>query len=327
MSIVFIGTPAFAVPTLRRLVAEDYEIAAVITQPDQPAGRGRALRQPAVKVAALELGLSVWQPPSLRDGEAVAHLRRLAPEVIVAVAYGQILRQEVLDIPHRGVLNVHPSLLPRWRGASPVAAAILAGDERTGVTVMLMDAGMDTGPILAQREVAISPHDTTGSLTTVLAELGADLLAETLPRWLAGAIVPQPQDEARATKCALLRKEDGLLDWALPAEDLWRRVRAYNPWPGAYTFLDGQMLHIWRAWPLDARRDAPPGTVVALTEKERESLAAGVGPSVFGVVTGRGMLVVLEAQRAGRRALPADQFLRGMPGLIGRRLSTEPPAP
>lgn len=326
MSIVFIGTPTFAVPTLRRLVAQRYDIAAVITQPDQPAGRGRALRQPAVKEAALELGLPVWQPPSLRDGEAVAHLRRLAPEVIVAVAYGQLLRQEVLDIPHRGVLNVHPSLLPRWRGASPVAAAILAGDERTGVTVMLMDAGMDTGPTLAQREVAISPHDTTGSLTAVLAELGADLLAETLPRWLAGAIVPQPQDESRATKCALLRKEDGLLDWALPAEDLWRRVRAYNPWPGAHTYLDGQMLHIWRAWPLDARRDAPPGTIVALMEKERELVAAGVGPSVFAVVTGRGMLVVLEAQRAGRRALPADEFLRGMPGLIGRRLSAEPPA-
>jgi len=326
MAIVFLGTPAFAVPSLRRLVDDGYQISAVITQPDRPAGRGRAPRPPAVKTAAVELGLPVWQPASLRDPEAVRRLRQLAPEVIVAAAYGQILRQEVLEIPSRGVLNLHPSLLPRWRGASPVAAAILAGDERTGVTIILMDAGMDTGPILSQREVPINPTDTTGSLTNVLAEAGASLLAETLPRWLAGQIEPTPQDEAKATKCPLLKKEDGALDWRLAAVDLWRRVRAYNPWPGAFTYADGEMLHIWQAWPIESAREEAPGTVVTLTDHERAQLPPEAA-NAFGVVAGRGVLAVLQGQRAGRRALPAGELLRGMPWLLGRRLSQTPAGP
>jgi methionyl-tRNA formyltransferase len=268
----------------------------------------------------------VWQPASLRDPEAVRRLRQLAPEVIVAAAYGQILRQEVLEIPSRGVLNLHPSLLPRWRGASPVAAAILAGDERTGVTIILMDAGMDTGPILSQREVPINPTDTTGSLTNVLAEAGASLLAETLPRWLAGQIEPTPQDEAKATKCPLLKKEDGALDWRLAAVDLWRRVRAYNPWPGAFTYADGEMLHIWQAWPIESAREEAPGTVVTLTDHERAQLPPEAA-NAFGVVAGRGVLAVLQGQRAGRRALPAGELLRGMPWLLGRRLSQTPAGP
>lgn len=324
MAIVFLGTPPFAVPSLRRLVDGGYEISAVITQPDRPAGRGRAPRPPAVKTAALELGLPVWQPGTLRDPEAVARLRQLAPEVIVAVAYGQILRQEVLDIPSRGVLNVHPSLLPRWRGASPIAAAILAGDERTGVTIILMDAGMDTGPILSQREVPIGPADTTGSLTAVLSEAAATLLGETLPRWLAGQIEPRPQDEAQATRCPLLRKEDGALDWHLAAIDLWRRVRAYNPWPGAFTYADGEMLHIWQAWPVESRRQETPGTVVTLTDSERAQLPPAAAASAFGVVTGNGVLAIAEGQRPGRRPLRADELLRGMPWLIGCRLSQTP---
>lgn len=326
MAIVFLGTPAFAVPSLRRLVDDGYQISAVITQPDRPAGRGRAPRPPAVKTVAVELGLPVWQPASLRDPEAVRRLRQLAPEVIVAAAYGQILRQEVLEIPSRGVLNLHPSLLPRWRGASPVAAAILAGDERTGVTIILMDAGMDTGPILSQREVPINPTDTTGSLTNVLAEAGASLLAETLPRWLAGQIEPTPQDEAKATKCPLLKKEDGALDWRLAAVDLWRRVRAYNPWPGAFTYADGEMLHIWQAWPIESAREEAPGTVVTLTDHERAQLPPEAA-NAFGVVAGRGVLAVLQGQRAGRRALPAGELLRGMPWLLGRRLSQTPAGP
>lgn len=328
MAIVFLGTPAFAVPSLRRLVGDGYEISAVITQPDRPAGRGRASRPPALKAAALDLGLPVWQPPSLRDPEAVARLRDLAPEVMVAAAYGQILRQEVLDIPPRGVVNVHPSLLPRWRGASPVPAAILAGDSYTGVTIILMDAGMDSGPILAQREIPIGPNDTAGSLTEALAEAGASLLSETLPRWLAGQIQPRPQDEATATTCPLLRKEDGALDWHLAAVELWRRVRAYNPWPGAFTYADGQMLHIWRAWPIEDGRKEAPGTVVRLTEREHGQLPPEAAASApFGVVTGRGVLAVVEAQRAGRRAMPAGELLRGMPWLIGRRLSQTPGSP
>jgi methionyl-tRNA formyltransferase len=309
MALVFIGTPQFAVPSLQRLAEADQDIAAVLTQPDRPAGRGRALTRPPVKVAAGALGLPVLQPPSLRDPEVLEQLRSLAPEAIVAVAYGQLLRPEVLAIPPKGVLNVHPSLLPRWRGASPIAGAILGGDEETGVTIMLMDAGLDTGPVLSQVRHPISTHDTTGSLTEAL----ADLLVETLPRWLAGEIEPQPQDEALATVTRLVAKEDGALDWALPARELWLRVRAYNPWPGAYARLDGEQVHIWQAWPVEAASAEAPGTVIAAPP-------GAPADAAFAVQTGAGALAVTEAQRAGRKRLSADEFLRGLPGLIGRRL-------
>src|SRR5712692_5398207 len=264
MSIVFVGTPAFAVPCLRRLAASGLSISAVITQPDRPAGRGRHPRSTAIKLVAQELGIPVLQPATLRDPGVVDQLAALAPDVMIAVAYGQILRQEVLDIPVQGVLNIHPSLLPRWRGASPIPAAILAGDEGTGVTVMLMDAGMDSGPILAQRQVSIDATDAAETLSRQLSELGAELLAETLPRWLAGEIQPGPQDEAAATTSPLLRKQDGAIDWSMPAVDIWRRVRAYNPWPGAYTSFDDGLVHIWQAWPLEAGADAGAGTILQL---------------------------------------------------------------
>jgi methionyl-tRNA formyltransferase len=317
MSIVFIGTPDFAVPSLRRLAADGHVITAVITQPDRPAGRGRRLAPPPVKVAAEELGLAVLQPPTLRDAEPLDAIRALQPEAIVAVAYGQILRQELLDIPPRGVLNVHPSLLPRHRGASPIAGAILAGDDETGVSIMLMDAGMDSGPVLAQRRVPIGPLDTTGTLTTSLAELGAGLLAETLSRWLAGEIEPQPQDDSRATVTRLIRKEDGALNWHLSAAEIWRRVRAYNPWPGAATRLTGEPLLIRQAWPVDGASGEPPGTVVALPPNVPPEARA----AAFAVQTGDGLLAVLELQRAGRRALSSAEFARGVPGIIGKRLS------
>lgn len=319
MSIVFIGTPAFAVPSLRRLASEGYHIAAVVTQPDRPAGRGRHPAPPPVKSAAEDLGLSVLQPASLRDPDAVGEIASLKPEVIVAVAYGQILRESVLSIPPRGVLNVHPSLLPRWRGASPIASALLAGDEQTGVTIMLMDPGMDSGPILSQKTYPVSPADTTGSLTEALSREGAALLVHTLPRWLAGETEPRPQDESQATVSRLLTKEDGRIDWSKPAADIWRQVRAFNPWPGAYTTLDGELLHVWQAWPLDAAT-AEPGIVTPLTPAQRSRLPEGPDPAAFGVQTGEGMLAVLQVQRAGRRAMPGGDFLRGMPGLIGRRL-------
>jgi methionyl-tRNA formyltransferase len=316
MSIVFIGTPDFAVPSLRRLAADGHVITAVITQPDRPAGRGRHLAPPPVKLAAEELGLTVLQPPTLRDAEPLDAIRALRPEAIVAVAYGQILRRELLDIPPRGVLNVHPSLLPRHRGASPIAGAILAGDDETGVSIMLMDAGMDTGPMLAERRVPISPLDTTGTLTASLAELGAILLAETLPRWLAGEIEPQPQDESRATVTRLIRKEDGVIDWALPAVEIWRRVRAYTPWPAASTALAIEPLLISGAWPVDAASGEPPGNVVALPPNAPPEAQA----AAFAVQTGDGFLAVLQLQRAGRRALSSAEFARGIPGIIGQRL-------
>jgi methionyl-tRNA formyltransferase len=316
MSIIFVGTPAFAVPSLRRLTNAGHEISAVVTQPDRPAGRHRAPQPPPVKLLAEELGLRVLQPESLRDPDAVTELGAVTPDVIVVVAYGQILRPDVLAIPSRGVLNIHPSLLPRWRGASPIPAAILAGDNETGITVMLMDAGMDSGPILSQRRMAIGDDYTTASLSAQLAESGADLLVATMPRWLAGEIEPTPQDGSKATTSPLLRKEDGAIDWRLSATDIWRRVRAYNPWPGAYTSLDGDLLHIWRAWPLDSDSGTEPGTVVEIDD------AVGARPAgaAFAVQTGSGILVPLEVQRAGRRALSADEFRRGVPGLIGRRL-------
>lgn len=317
MPIVFIGTPDFAVPALQRVVAAGYEVSAVFTQPDRPAGRGRTSTAPAVKAAADELGLPVYQPASLKDSGVVEQLRALAPELIVGVAYGQLIVPQVLAIPPRGVLNVHPSLLPRWRGASPVAAAIMAGDEETGVTIMLMDEGLDSGAILSQTARIISATDTSGSLTEALAEEGADLLAGTLPRWLAGEIDPRPQDESRATVCRRLRKADGLIDWTQTATEIWRQVRAYNPWPGAHSSLDGQVLSFWRASPLEAESGEAPGTVVAAPS----GLPAEAEGAAFAVQTGHGMLAVLEAQRAGRRSLGSADLLRGMPALIGRRFA------
>lgn len=319
MAIVFLGTPAFAVPSLRRLVDEGQQIAAVYTQPDRPAGRGRRPTPPPVKGVALELGLPVRQPESLRDPSVLAGFASLRPEAAVGVAFGQILRQEVLEIPPKGVLNVHPSLLPRHRGAAPIPAAILAGDTETGITIISMDPGMDTGPVLAQRSFPIDEWDTTGALTEKLAHVAADLLAETLPRWLRGDIDPRPQDHSLATKARLLKKEHGLIDWALPAIDIWRRVRAYNPWPGARTTVHGRLLHVWEAWPLPGGR-AAPGTVVALNDEQRAGLPPGADEEAFGVQTGDGVLAVLIAQREGRRRLPAGELLRGMRDFIGRRL-------
>jgi len=321
MSIIFVGTPPFAVPSLRRLASAGHAISAVVTQPDRAAGRHRTPLPPPVKLAAEELGLRVLQPENLRDPAAVAELRALAPEAIVVVAYGQILRPDVLAIPDRGVLNVHPSLLPRWRGASPIPAGILEGDEQTGVTIMLMDAGMDSGPILSQEAFAIGVNDTAASLSERLSAAGAELLADTLPRWLSREIEPAPQNNSQATTCPLLRKEDGAIDWRLPATDIWRRVRAYNPWPGAYTSLGGELLHIWRAWPLDQESGAEPRTVVEIADALNAELPAEIAPgSAFAVQTGSGILVPLEVQRAGRRVLSADEFRGGVPGLIGSRL-------
>src|ERR1700674_2531284 len=304
MSIVFIGTADFAVPPLRPLATEGHVIAAVITQPDRPAGRGRRLAPPPVKIAAQELGLTILQPSTLRDAEPLDVIRALQPQAIIAVAYGQILRRELLDIPPRGVLNVHPSLLPRHRGASPIAGAILAGDDETGVSIMMMDAGMDTGPMLAQVRIPIRPDYTTEWLTGQLAHLGADLLAETLPRWLEGQIKPQPQDDSKATVTHLIRKGDGAIDWSLPAVQIWRRVRAYNPWPGASTVLDGEALRLWQAQPLDETSVELPGTIVAVPPGGPPNDVGYDSPG-FAVQTGDTLLTVQVVQPAGARRVTA----------------------
>ena len=326
MSIVFLGTPTFAVASLKRLAADGHRIAAVVTQPDRPAGRNRLPRASAVKTAAHDLSLPVLQPPNLRDPDFIEGLRRLAPEVMVVAAYGEILRRNVLEIPARGVLNVHPSLLPRWRGASPIPAAILAGDKRTGASIMLMDVGMDSGPLLAQTDVPIRDEDTTLSLSHTLADLGADLVARTLPRWLSGELSPEPQNEELATYCPLLRKKDGAIDWELPSIEIWRRIRAYNPWPGAYTQLNGELLHIWRAWPLAVDLAGTSGTLLELPTRLLAQLPDEYrDDAAFAVHTGSGLLVPLELQRAGRRPHSAAEFSRGMRGLADRHLKSPPP--
>ena len=244
--IVFMGSPEFAVPVLRKLSAQ-YPVVGVVTQPDRPAGRGRVLTPPPIKILANELNLPIIQPRRLSESDALEQLHLWSPELIIVAAFGQILKPVVLDLPHYCCINVHASLLPRWRGAAPIQAAILNGDETTGITIMRMDPGIDTGPILSQHPLPISPEDTAGTLSSKLAELGADLLIETLPAYLTGRRLPEPQDESLATYAPMIKKEDGLLDFTATAANLERKIRAFNPWPGSYTFWNGQMLKLQRA--------------------------------------------------------------------------------
>jgi methionyl-tRNA formyltransferase len=307
--VVFLGTPEFAVPSLRALRQSPHiEVVLVVTQPDRPAGRGRRLAPSAVKAYALAQDLPVFQPERLRGNEVLDRLRAADPDLLVIAAYGQLLRQAVLDIPRHGCLNVHPSLLPRHRGSSPVAAAILAGDERTGVTIMLTDRGMDTGPILAQEAIPLGRDETTASLTPRLADLGAALLLRTVPGWVAGTIPSQPQDEAAATLSRQFVKEDGALDWTRPALDLERQVRALNPWPRAYTFANGRRLLVLLARAVDDAAAGTPGTIVA-----------GAGKALL-VATGSGALRLDLVQPEGGREVSGPQFLGNNQGLVGSQL-------
>lgn len=316
MRVVFFGTPEFAVPSLEALVSAGHEIAAVVTQPDRPAGRGRTPIPPPVKLAALAHQIPVLQPESLRQPEAIAPLRALAPDVIVVAAFGEILRKAVLDLPPLGCVNVHPSLLPSLRGPSPIAGAILAGLDVTGVTIMSIEPRMDAGPILAQRPEPIRPDDTTGSLSDRLARIGAQLLVETLPRWAAGEIHPQPQDESRATYTRIITKDDGWIDWSLPAEQIARQVRAYDPWPGTFTLFHGQLLKVLAASATPDRFTAPPGTVLGLLPRpDGDALA---------IATGQGVLLVTRLQLAGRKPVSAAEFARGQRDLVGTVLVSEP---
>ena len=304
--IVFMGTPQFAVTILESLLQSAYQVLAVYTQPDKPAGRGRPVVLPPVKRLALERQIQVIQPKTFKSREVVEQLASFQPELIIVAAFGAILPPEVLSLPKFACLNVHPSLLPRHRGPSPVANTLLDGDELAGVTIMLMDAGLDTGPILAQEKVGISFMDSTGSLSSKLAEVGASLLLETLPKWLGGELKQQAQDETQATYSKLITSKDAEIDWHLSALELWRRVRAYNPWPSCYSWCQGKRLRIHRAIPLGDVAKGEIGKVIALAE-----------PPGVGVVTGQGILGLCQVQLEGRREMAVENFVRGKRDFIG----------
>jgi methionyl-tRNA formyltransferase len=290
------GSPDFAVPALDALAA-CYLIAGVVTQPDRPAGRGGSLVPPAIKQAAQRLGIPVLQPEKLRAPEAMAQLQAWAPDVIVVAAFGQILRPAVLELPRFGCINVHGSLLPRWRGAAPIQAAILAGDGETGITIMKMDSGVDTGPMLSQRAIPISPDETGGSLFAKMAALGAELLLETLPRYLSGELLPKAQPGEGASYAPMLKKEDGLLDFTQPVAALERRVRATNPWPGAFFEWNGTPMKVHKA---RVSGEKSPGARRRLTIEGWPALG-----------TGEGILVLEEVQPAGKKSMPGKAFLAG----------------
>jgi methionyl-tRNA formyltransferase len=292
MRLVYLGTPAFAVPTLERIVEAGHQVLTVVTQPDRPRGRGQHAAAPPVKEAALRLGLPVYQPERVRRPEAVEHLRALKPDVMVVVGYGQIIPQNVIDIAPHGIINVHASLLPKYRGAGPIQWAIVNGETRTGVTTMRIDAGLDTGDMLLKAETEIGPEENAIELGKRLAIMGADLLVETLA---ASGIVRVPQDHSQATLAPLLKKEDGAIDWTHSAASIHNRVRGLQPWPGAYTGFRGQTLHIWRA--RLAEGSGKPGAVI------------GVRPLV--VACGERALELIEVQLEGRKRIAAADFANG----------------
>ena len=293
MNLVYLGTPAFAVPSLVRAAAE-HRVTAVFTQPDRPKGRGQKDSFPPVKDAALKLGLPVFQPERIRRPEVVEQLRALAPDVMVAVGYGQILPQSILDIPPQGIINVHASLLPKYRGAAPIQWSIARGETVTGVTTMRIDAGLDTGDMLLKWETPIGPEETAEELSPRLAEGGAELLAKTLrdlPR-----ITPEPQDASQATLAPILKREDGKADWTLSAPQILNRIRGFQPWPGYYGFLRGQRFHIWKA--RASENALPPG---ALQIRNKGLFAGCAG----------GSIELLEVQLEGKKRMPAAAFLNG----------------
>jgi len=306
--VIFMGTPAFAVPSLQCLIDNSYEVVGVYTQPDKPSGRSRHLASPPVKQLAVEKQIPVKQPDTLKSVEAVEELASFEPDLIVVAAFGRILPRELLSLPRFGCLNVHPSLLPRHRGPSPMANAILCGDQFTGVTIMLVEQVLDSGPILSRRELIISPEDTTGSLSSRLAQMGAQLLMETLPGWIRGEIEPKAQEEALVTHSRKITSEEGRIDWQLSAEEIWRQIRAYNPWPGSYAYWQGKRLKVHQATPLAEAAQGELGKVVTLP---------GSAPVELGVVTGRGVLGLYQVQLEGKRQMPLTDFVRGHRDFIG----------
>ncbi len=312
MQLAFAGTPEFAAVALARLISAGREIVLVLTRPDKPAGRGLKAMASPVKTLAQAHGLRLFQPASLKTADAQREIVQARPDVLVVAAYGLILPPAVLDIPPLGCLNIHASLLPRWRGAAPIQRAILAGDEVTGITIMQMDAGLDTGPMLLQEQVPIEPSDTASSLHDKLAGVGAELIVRALDEAERGTLRRAAQPVEGATYAAKIDKREALIDWHLSAEAIARRVRAFDPYPGAYTTLDGDPLKLWSALPAPARAggDATPGELVGVTDE------------TMLVACGQGTLAVRELQRAGGKRLAAGAFARGFAIAPGTRLGT-----
>jgi methionyl-tRNA formyltransferase len=306
--IIFLGTPEFAVPILDVLTKTPHEIVGVLTRQDKPAGRGGNVQASPIKQLALSRNLPIFQPKTLKRKEEIERLRELRPDLILVSAYGLILPREVLEIPLRGCINTHASLLPRHRGAAPIPAAILAGDEQSGVTLMRMDEGIDTGPIMVQRAIRIENRDTTWTLTAKLSRLAAELVIETMPKIFANEIIARPQDESHATYARTIKKDEGLIDWNLPSEEVARRVRAYNPWPSAYTIWNGSVLKILGAEPAASEANLKPGTVIRTGDE-------------ITVTCGKGKLVLREVQLAGKRAMGVEEFVRGRGDFVGSLLS------
>jgi methionyl-tRNA formyltransferase len=313
LRIVFMASPEFAILPLQKLILNRYDVAAVYTRLDKPAGRGRAPVPPPIKNAALELNLTVVQVPGFKRPEAIEQLAQFKPDAIVVAAFGQILPQEVLDIPRFGCLNIHPSLLPKYRGPSPVISSILAGDEFAGVSVMLLDAGMDTGPVISQSQIPIMESDDNITLTGKLFQIGTGMLLEALAFLPLGKIHPQPQNQASASLSREIIKEDGKIDWKLSAPEIWRRVRALHGWPETYTFWQGKLIKIVEAVPLTGNDDRETGKVVSLSSCE--DTEAG-----FGVITGAGILGIIKLQSEGKRIMSSEEFLRGQRNFIGAKL-------
>ncbi|MFN8528219.1 MAG: methionyl-tRNA formyltransferase [Anaerolineae bacterium] len=304
--IVFMGTPEFSVSTLQALI-QHHDVIGVVTQPDRPAGRNRSVQMSPVKQVALSAGIPVFQPEKLRRAEAIAELKQWQPDAYVVAAFGQLLPQAVLDIPPFGSINVHASLLPRWRGAAPIQAVIRAGDAETGVTIMKMDAGLDTGAMLSKRAVLIAPDETGQSLHDKLCVVGAELLIDTLPGYFDGSIQPQPQDDSLATFAPRIDKEEGNIDWAASAAAIERTVRAFTPWPGTFTYWEGKLLKILSG-AIDSASSTEPGRVRKFDDQ-------------IGIGTGEGVFFPSRVQLEGRSAVSMSDFVRGYPSFVGAQLS------
>lgn len=315
MRIVFMGTPDFAVPSLEALLKSGETVVGVVTQPDRPKGRGRALTPSPVKLVCQREGLPVLQPVKMKDPAFLDALKNWQPDLIAVAAFGRILPPAILNLPSKGCVNVHASLLPKYRGAGPIQWAIINGERETGITTMLMDEGMDTGAILLQEAVPIEPDDTAGTLSAKLAQVGGRLLLETVRRLKAGTLAPRPQDHTQATLAPLLKKEDGLIDWTRPAVEIANRIRGLAPWPGAYTFAGEDRWKIWKATAKDGQTDkAFPGTIIGLA---KEAIL---------VSTGDGLLSITEIQPANSRRMTAAQFLAGHQLFPGQVLGASPKA-